>query len=151
MAEVFAVHASKDEVKLLSLVRDVAEWSYITSEMLHRQNATCWEKTNYLFLAANCKDSPIRLGTKHIKNLSVPEEEHTGCLKEILENEIFVVIADFLDVGKDKIIQDALPLLVVVMLLDEIIHFLLSDVCVENFLVNSVAKGGWATSLCKLD
>jgi hypothetical protein len=68
-----------------------------------------------------------------------------------LENKVFVIVANFLHVGKNKIVENAFPLLVIFVMLNEVIHFFLSYISIENFLVNSIAESGRHTSLGKLN
>ena len=45
----------------------------------------------------------------HIEDLAVTEEKHDTSLHHVLEDEVFVIVADLIDVAHHEIIQSRLP------------------------------------------
>ena len=82
----------------------------------------------------------MRFALHEIVNLSVSEEEHHASLHHILEDEEFVIVADFANVTHYEIIEDCFPLGSHFMSLSEVVYFLLCDICVQNLLVHASSE-----------
>jgi hypothetical protein len=75
VAEVLAVESSKNKVDFLFLVRNVAEWRKVGTEVLHWHHGACREDPNR-FIAGTIGDHwCVWFSSKHIVNLSVSEEK----------------------------------------------------------------------------
>lgn len=101
VTNIFAVESSENEVNFLFLVTDVAERSEVATEMLNWDNTTWWVHTDWLIMGSIRNKGCIWLGTKCIENLSVAEEHHHTGLHNVLEDKVFIIIADLDNVGKN--------------------------------------------------
>ena len=93
----------------------------------------------------------MRLNLHHIENLSISEEKHDTSLHHVLEDKVFVIVANFVDVAHDKIIQSCLPSSSEFICLLVVVDLLLSYFSVEYLLVHAGSETRWYTSLRILD
>lgn len=137
MAEVLTVESAEDKVNLLLLVGNVAEGRKIATEMLDWDNTTSWEHAMWFVMWSNHDERSIWFGGQRIKYLSVSEEHHDTRFHDILENEVLIIIANLNHIRQDQIVQNELPPLIILRERTEIIHFLLRNISIQNFPVDS--------------
>ena len=151
VTQVFGVKSTENEVDFFLLVRNVAKWSKIRTEMLNRQYTIRWEQTNWFFIRSHSNKWNVWFCAEHIVHLTVSEEKHNTCLHNILKDEVLIVVTDFIDIRKQKIIYSQFPTTVKFILRTEIVHFFLSNVGIKNLFVYSASKRRRHTSFCILN
>ena len=78
--------------------------------MLAGQQASLWEDAARLLVCTLCNDGSVRTLLHQVEHLSIAEEEHDTGLHHVLEDEVLVIVADFIDVAHDEVIEGRLPL-----------------------------------------
>ena len=86
-----------------------------------------------------------------IKDLPITEEEHDAGFHHILEDEIFVIVANLVDVAHDEVIQSCFPSSGELICLLVVVDFLLSNLSIEYLFVHAGSETRWYTSLRILD
>lgn len=119
--------------------------------MLDGEHTSLREDADVFLVRTLGNDRCVGFKFHKVKHLAIAEEEHDTSLHHILENEIFVIVADLVDVTHDEVIEGCLPLGGEFIGLRVVVNLLLSDFSVEDFLVHASTKMGWDTALGVLD
>jgi len=151
LAEILAVHRPKYEVALLFGVTDIAEWSTVAREMLHRKNTALRKDAACLVIRARRYYRRMWFYLAEVKHLSVPKEKHDTGLQHVLEYEVFVVVAALDYVAHDQIIDSSFPLCSQLVRLSVVVDLFLSNFSVENLFIHTSSKIGRDSTLCVLN
>ena len=109
MTEILAVHSPENEVALLFRITNVAEGGTVARKVLTGQEAGLREYANWTIIRSLGYYGCMGLQLHHIEDLAVTEEKHDTSLHHVLEDEVFVVVANLIDVAHHEIIQSRLP------------------------------------------
>ena len=118
--------------------------------MLDWEDAALWEEANGLLILADSHDGCVGLLLHEVVHLPVSVEEHHACLHHVLEDEEFVVVADFTNIAHYEVIEDCFPLCSHFMSLGEIVNLLLCHISVQDLLVHACSEIRRNTTLCIL-
>ena len=61
-------------------------------------------------------------------------------LDHVLENEIFIVVTNLINISVDDVVDGSLPSIELVIQIREVINFFLGYIRVQDFLVNSASE-----------
>ena len=92
----------------------------------------------------------MRLRLHQVEHLTVTVEEHQARLHHVLEDKVLIVVASFIDVAHDEVVEGGLPSGSLVIRLRIIVNLLLRDLGVEDLFVHAAAQVGWDAALCIL-
>ena len=119
--------------------------------MLDGEDTSLREDTDGTLVRALGNDRRMGLQFHKVEHLTITEEEHDTGFHHILEDEIFVIVADLYDVTHDKVIKSGLPLGSEFIGLRVIVDLLLGDFSIEDFLVHTGTEMGRNSTLSVLD
>ena len=140
LAEVLAVHRTENEVALFLGVTNIAEWCAVTREMLAWEDAGLREDSAWLLISALGNDWSVWALLHQIKHLTITEKEHDARLHHVLEDEVLVIVANFINVAHDEVIKSSLPLCSQLIGLSVIINLFLCNFSVENLFVHASSQ-----------
>lgn len=98
VADVLAVESTEDKINFFLLVWYVAEWCEIGTEVLHRKYRAGGVDADWFVIWTSCYEWQVRFGTEHVIDLAIPEKEHYAWFHDVLEDEILVIVANFVDI-----------------------------------------------------
>ena len=101
------------------------------------EEATRREESDRLFVRSDSHDGSMGLALEEVPDLAVTEEELNPLFHHLLEDKIFVIVADFKNVSVNKVIDGGLPLGSVLTGLLKVVYLLLAYLSVKDLLVDA--------------
>lgn len=151
LAKVLAVHRPEYEVHIFLVASQKAQWSCQQRESFVRNDPARRKHTYYFVTGIDTHDRSVWPGFHEIEDLPIAEKAHHRCLDYLLEDEVFVIVANSTDISFYLVVQCQFPVVHTVKQVFEVIQFSLSCICVQDSFVQLAPYRSGNASFCELD